>query len=44
MKKLICLLLTLSLLCAGIALAEENVIDPNNLRRIRPLHLTFPNR
>ena len=29
MKKLICLLLTLSLLCAGIALAE-NTIDPSN--------------
>ena len=31
MKKPICLLLTLSLLCAGITLAEEKVIDPNNL-------------
>ena len=29
MKKRICLLLTLSLLCAGVALAEENVIKPD---------------
>ena len=29
MKKIFCLLLALSLLCAGVALAEENVIKPD---------------
>ena len=44
MKKLICLLLTLSLRCAGIALAEEKVIDPNNLSQSTTLPPQWPTR
>ena len=42
MKKPICLLLALSLLCAGIALAEEKVIDPNNLSQSTTVTFDVP--
>lgn len=42
MKKRICLLLALSLLCAGIALAEEKVIDPNNLSQSTTVTFDVP--
>lgn len=42
MKKPSCLLLALSLLCAGIALAEEKVIDPNNLSQSTTVTFDVP--
>lgn len=42
MKKRICLLLALSLLCAGVALAEEKVIDPNNLSQSTTVTFDVP--
>ena len=42
MKKLICLLLALSLLCPGTALAEEKVIDPNNLSQSTTVTFDVP--
>ena len=42
MKKLICLWLALSLLCAGIALAEETVIAPDNLSQSTTVTFDVP--